>query len=77
MHSLRLIGLGLFFALAGIALFAFTLRKAGASATAGTPGQPMKKSELRALEAQQAENNKLRIAAALAVVIGAVLMLLS
>ncbi|PTX95789.1 hypothetical protein [Opitutus sp. ER46] len=71
MHNLPVFGLGLFFALAGLGLFAYTLRK-----TAPAPA-PVKKAELRELEARQAETNKLRIAAAVGVVVGAALMVLS
>lgn len=72
MHSLPLLGLGIFFALAGIGLFALTLRKAKVPAVA-----PLKKSELREAQARQAETLKLRIAGAISVAIGAVLMTLS
>jgi hypothetical protein len=72
-HSLPLIGLGVFFALGGIALFALTLRKA----TTRTSAAPLKKSELRIQQAQQTETSKLRVAAAVLVAGGAALMLLS
>jgi hypothetical protein len=72
-HSLPLIGLGVFFALGGIALFALTLRKVTTRAST----TPLKKSELRVQQAQQAETNKLRIAAAVLVAGGAALMFLS
>jgi hypothetical protein len=72
-HSLPLIGLGVFFALGGIALFAFTLRKA----TTAKSTTPLKKSDLRIQQAQQTETNKLRIAAAILVAGAAALMLLS
>lgn len=78
MHSLPVFGLGIFFALAGLALFAMTLR--GATSPAST-GKPLKKSELRQLEArkevQKTESNKLRIAGAVCVAVGAALMVLS
>jgi hypothetical protein len=72
-HSLSLIGLGVFFALGGIALFALTLRKT----TTRTSSAPLKKSELRIQQAQQTETSKLRVAAAVLVAGGAALMLLS
>lgn len=68
MHSLPLFGVGVFLAIGGIALFAFTLRKAPASPT------PPKKSELREMAAQQTETNKLRVAAAMLVVAGVLLL---
>lgn len=71
-HSLPILGLGVFFALGGIALFAVTLRKATSPSTA-----PLKKSELRAQQAQQTETNKMRVAAAVMVAVGAALMFLS
>lgn len=75
MHSLPLIGLGIAFSLGGLALFALTLRKATSAARPATA--PMKKSELRELQARQTETNKLRIAAAILVAMGAALMILS
>lgn len=78
MRSLPVFGLGIFFALAGLGLFAFTLRRATAAAAGN---KPLKKSELRELEEQKAvqktEANKLRIAGAVCVAIGAALMVLS
>ncbi len=71
MRSLPLLGLGIFFALAGLSLFALTLRKEKDAKV------PLKKSELRVQEAQKVETNKLRIAAAVSVAIGAALMILS
>ncbi len=65
--------MGIFFALGGIALFAWTLRKDAPE----KPGAPVKKSELREQEVRQAENTKLRIAAAIAVVVGAAMMVFS
>ncbi|HVU33199.1 MAG TPA: hypothetical protein VHE61_07170 [Opitutaceae bacterium] len=77
MRSIPLFGLGIFFALAGVGLFAFTLRKPKTEAT----GRPMKKSALREQAAEQAvrqaETGKLRIAAAISVVVGAALMMIS
>jgi uncharacterized protein YjeT (DUF2065 family) len=70
MHSIRSIALGIVFALGGLALFAYTLRKVQ------TPVNP-KKSELRELQARQTETNKLRVAAAILVAVGAVLMIFS
>jgi hypothetical protein len=75
MQSIRLIALGGFFALIGLGLFAYTLRKSTDAARAG--GAPVKKSELRAQQARQTETNKLRIGAAVLVAIGAALMMLS
>lgn len=72
MRSLPLFGLGIFFALAGIGLFAITLRKQPEAPTA-----PVKKAELRAQEARQTEANKLRVAAVISVIVGAGLMLIS
>jgi hypothetical protein len=72
MHSLARLGFGIFFALIGIALFAFTMRKGTTRAV-----QPVKKSELRVRAAEQTEANKLRIAAAIFVAVGAALMVLS
>ena len=72
MHSLPLFGLGIFFALAGIGLFAITLRKAKVAAAA-----PMKKAALREAQVRQAETVKLRIAAVISVAIGAALMMIS
>lgn len=71
MRSLPILGLGIFFALAGLGLFALTLRKEKDAKV------PVKKHEIRAQEAQKFETNKLRIAAAVSVVIGAALMILS
>lgn len=71
MHSLPILGLGIFFALAGLGLFALTLRKEKEAKV------PVKKHEIRALEAQKTETAKLRIAAAVSVAIGAALMILS
>ena len=71
MHSLPLFGMGVFFAIAGIGLFSVTLRKAKVAAA------PVKKSELRELQARQLETTKLRIAAAISVAIGVVLMTIS
>lgn len=71
MHSLPILGLGIFFALAGLGLFALTLRKEKDAKV------PVKKHEIRALEAQKNETAKLRIAAAVSVAIGAALMILS
>ena len=76
MQSLPLLGLGFSLAIAGIGLFALTMRRPKTEATRPA-GQPLKKAELRALEAQQTETKKLRIAAAIVVVVGAVLMVLS
>jgi hypothetical protein len=79
-RSISILGLGIFFALAGIGLFAFTLRKVNAGAST-KPGVPLKKSELRELEgrktAQKTETNKLRIAGAVCVAAGVALMVLS
>lgn len=75
MHSTPLLAIGLFLAVAGLALFGATLRR---PKTAPRPaGQPLKKAELRALEAQQTDTNKMRIAAAVLVVFGTVLLILS
>lgn len=63
--------MGVFFALAGLALFAITLRKANVAAV------PVKKSQQRELQARQVETTKLRIAAAISVAIGVVLMTIS
>lgn len=71
MHSLPILGLGIFFALAGLGLFALTLRKEKDAKV------PVKKHEIRALEAKKTETAKLRIAAAVSVAIGAALMILS
>lgn len=80
MRSLPILGLGIFFALAGIALFVFTLRKVAAP-TLAKPGVPLKKSELRELEAgkvaQKTETTKLRITGAILVAVGVALMALS
>ncbi len=80
MHSLPVFGLGIFFALAGLGLFAMTLVKAK-EAAAAKAGVPLKKSELRDFEAQktakQTEANKLRIAGAVCVAVGAALMTIS
>jgi hypothetical protein len=75
MHSLRILGIGAAFALAGLALFAVTLRKPA------EPKATMKKSELREREAQRVAHNdeakKLRLVSVLCVAVGAVLMILS
>lgn len=80
MRSLPILGLGIFFALAGLGMFAITLRNATAEAQK-TPGAPLKKSEQRELQAQRAaqqtESSKLRIAAAVSVAIGAALIVFS
>lgn len=68
MHSLPLLGLGVFFVLAGFGLFAFTLRKQPAMPV------PAKKTDLRAQEALKTETAKIRIAAGVAVVLGAVMI---
>lgn len=72
MRSLPIFGLGVFFALAGIGLFAFTMRKQPSAPTA-----PVKKSELREQAVRQTETNKIRIAATISVIVGAGLMLIS
>lgn len=78
MRSLPILGLGVFFVLAGIGLVLFTLRK---TAAATKPGVPLKKSELRDLEAaksaHQTETTKLRIAGGIALAVGVALMALS
>ena len=71
MHSLPVFGLGIFFGLAGIGLFALTLRKVKPAPA------PVKKSELRAQAALEVETKKLRIGAAVSLAVGAALMLLS
>ncbi len=71
---LPVFGLGLALALAGIGLFALTLRKA-TSAELTKPA--VKKADLRVQEAQVAEIKKLRIAGAVLVAVGAVLMVIS
>lgn len=72
MHSLQAFGLGIFFALGGVALFALTLRKANVSAA------PVRKSAaVREQRARQTEVTKLRIAGAVSVLIGALLMVIS
>lgn len=80
MRSLTIFGLGLSFLLAGIALFAMTLRQAKGTER-DKAGAPLKKSELRDLEAQKAahraETGKLRIAGAVCVALGATVMFLS
>lgn len=75
MRSLPLLGLGIFFALAGLALFAFTLRQPKTPSAPST--LPKKKAELRAEQMMQTETTKLRMAAAFSAVLGAVLMLIS
>lgn len=76
MHSLPVFGLGIAVALLGLGMFAVTLRRSSAAAVA-----PLKKSQVRALEvekaAQKTEANKLRIAGAVCVAVGAALMVLS
>jgi hypothetical protein len=80
MRSLPVFGLGLSFALAGLGLLAVTLRKAKA-AEAGKAGAPLKKSEVREREAEQAarqmETKKMRIAGAVCLALGATVMILS
>ena len=72
MHSLQAFGLGIFFALAGIGLFALTLRKTDVSAA------PARKSAaLREQRARRTEVTKLRIAGAVSVLVGALLMVIS
>ena len=77
MRNLPVFGIGIFFALAGLGLFAMTLR----NATEAAAKKPLKKSEARELEAQKAtqrtESNKLRIAGAVCVAVGAALMVIS
>ena len=78
MRSLPVFGLGFFFVLAGVAMFAVTFLTAKATESARAPA---KKSELRHLEAQratrQADTRKFRIGGAVCVAIGATLMVLS
>ncbi len=80
MRSLTIFGIGLSFTLAGLGLLGMTLRKAK-SAQPAKAGAPLKKSEVRELEAQkqaqQTETTKLRIAGAVCVVLGAVVMAIS
>lgn len=71
MISLRLIGIGIFFALAGIGLFAMTLKKPAQQSSA-----PVKKSELRQQAIEQSNTMKLRVAGAVMVVVGAVLTIM-
>ncbi len=75
MHSTPLLAIGLFLAVAGLALFAVTLRRPKLETRPA--GQPLKKAELRALEAQRTDTNKMRIAAGVLVAFGAVLLILS
>ncbi len=79
-HSLSIFAIGLSFALAGIGLFAFTLRK-GKAPELAKAGVAMKKSQQRELEAErrerQAESTKIRIAGALCTLLGAAVMILS
>lgn len=71
MQSLPVFGLGLACSLAGVALFALTLRKSAPTSA------PLKKSEQRAQAVEQSNTNKLRVAGAVLTVGGAILMLLS
>lgn len=71
MNSLRLFGIGLFFALAGIGLCALTLKKAPPSAA------PLKKSEERQAAIEQSNTFKMRLAGVVLTVAGAAVMLLS
>ena len=85
MRSLPIFGLGLAFALAGLALFVFTLRKPATSAEdkpaklrAGTvSAKRAARAGEQAQAAQQTETNKLRIAAAILVALGAAVMIIS
>jgi hypothetical protein len=71
MHSLRLLGIGIFFALAGIGLCALTLKKAPPTAA------PLKKSEERQAAIEQSNTLKMRIAGVILAVAGAAVMLIS
>lgn len=71
LHSIRLIGLGVFFALAGLALLGYTLRKQP------VPSVPARKSDERVVAMQQAEITKLRIFGAILVGVGLVMFVLS
>ncbi|MDO8542015.1 MAG: hypothetical protein Q7S40_16375 [Opitutaceae bacterium] len=71
MRSLSLYGFGMFFVLAGAALFALSLRKP-------KPLPPTaKKSAVREEAALQAESKKLRIAAGVTAGIGVLLLLIA
>ncbi|MSU24319.1 MAG: hypothetical protein EXS32_10910 [Opitutus sp.] len=71
MHSAPIFALGVFFALAGVALFALTMRKPKSA-----PEAP-KKSELRDLAIDHKNTVKQRLAGAILTVFGAVIMLIS
>ena len=71
MHFAPLFALGIVFALAGVALFASTMRKPKPS-----PVAP-KKSELRDLAIEQKNTVKVRIGGAILTAFGVVIMLVS
>jgi hypothetical protein len=71
-HPFPLLALAGFFAVAGLALFAMTLREPKAPSSAA----PQKKSGLRELAARQQELVKMRVGGAVLVLVGAILMFL-
>jgi len=72
MRSVPIIVLGLVFALGGLALTLLTFRKPKPTTTA-----PLKKSEVRAKELEHKDTIKLRIAGAILVAFGVLLMFIS
>lgn len=72
-RSVPILALGIVFAVAGIALFAFTMRqREKLEAT-----EPKRKSDARDLEVEKKNNAKMRIAAGVIAVFGAALVLIS
>ncbi len=80
MRYLPVFGLGIFFVLAGIGLFAVTVLRAKPAEPA-KPTASLKKSEIREREAQKAvqqtESMKLRVAGGVCVALGVTLMFIS
>ena len=69
-HSIPLLSLAGFFILAGLALFAMTLRETKSPSSSA----PQKKSELREAAVHQQELVKMRVGGAVLVLFGVVLM---
>ena len=69
-HSIPLLVLAAFFVVAGLALFALTLKRPKSSPGATAP----KKSELRELAEREKEKGKMRIGAAVIVIFGVILL---
>ena len=72
-RSTPILALGIVFALSGLALFAFAMRKKDEAPSA----KPVRKSDLRDIEIEQKNNVKMRIAGGILAAFGAVLVLIS